>query len=98
MCRQVPTADSALQSASALLRDAMRLALDDFTATLKQHAAVPSASSLLFGNAPSSVGGESGLPAGQVPLPLMGTPRTGNRYHFRALVFFELWFSSKVSS
>ena len=75
MCRQVPTADSALQSASALLRDAMRLALDDFTATLKQHATVPSASSLLFGGAPSSVGGESGLPG---PLPLMGTPRTGN--------------------
>ncbi|BDA42170.1 Exocyst complex component EXO70A1 [Coccomyxa sp. Obi] len=77
--RQVPTADSALQCASALLRDAMRLALDDFTATLKQHATVPSASSLLFGNAPSSVGGESGLPGGQVPLPLMGTPRTGGK-------------------
>ncbi len=42
-CRQVPTADSALSSATALQRDAMRLALDDFVATLKQQAAVPSA-------------------------------------------------------
>lgn len=42
-CRQVPTADSALSSATALQRDAMRLALDDFVATLKQQAAVPAA-------------------------------------------------------
>ena len=42
-CRQVPTADSALSSATALQRDAMRLALDDFVAALKQQAAVPSA-------------------------------------------------------
>ena len=37
----MPTADSALSSATALQRDAMRLALDDFLATLKQQAAVP---------------------------------------------------------
>ena len=42
-CRQVPTADSALSSATALQRDAMRLALDDFVAVLKQQAAVPAA-------------------------------------------------------
>ena len=42
-CRQVPTADSALSSATALQRDAMRLALDDFLAMLKQQAAVPAA-------------------------------------------------------
>ena len=42
-CRQVPTADSALSSATALQRDAMRLALDDFVAILKQQAAVPAA-------------------------------------------------------
>ena len=39
----MPTADSALSSATALQRDAMRLALDDFLATLKQQAAVPAA-------------------------------------------------------
>ncbi|EIE20659.1 Exo70 exocyst complex subunit [Coccomyxa subellipsoidea C-169] len=77
--RQVPTADSALQSASALLRDAMRLALDDFTATLKHHAVVPSASGHLFGGAPSRIGGESGLPAAQPLLPMLATPRVGSK-------------------
>jgi len=77
MCRQVPTAESALQSSSALLRDAMRLALEDFTATLKHHAAVPSAAALLFGGAASSIGGDSALPSAQPLLPLLGTPRLG---------------------
>jgi hypothetical protein len=77
MCRQVPTAESALQSASALLRDAMRLALDDFTTTLKHHAAVPSAAAMPFGGAPSSIGGDSAMPSGQPLLPMLGNPGVG---------------------
>ncbi|KAK9901547.1 hypothetical protein WJX75_001553 [Coccomyxa subellipsoidea] len=77
--RQVPTAESALQSASALLRDAMRLALDDFTTTLKHHAAVPSAAAMLFGGAPSSIGGDSAMPSGQPLLPMLGNPGVGSK-------------------
>lgn len=58
-CRSVHTAESALGSATALLRDARQLALDDFTKTLRQHAGVPPTDALLFGAAPSSVGGDS---------------------------------------
>jgi hypothetical protein len=56
--RSFHTAESALGSASALLRDAMQLVLDDFTKTLKQHADVPSPHSIPFGGA-SSVGADS---------------------------------------
>lgn len=70
MARSLATADAALGSATALRADALRLALEDFSATLRAHAS----GALAAAPAPGSESAASSPSRGR-DTPLAGAPR-----------------------